>query len=180
MPSSNYFLIPHICARIIGLRPASILDIGIGFGKYGFLAREYTDICQERYPTREWQTRIDGIEIFPDYVGDLQRLIYDSIYLGDAIDRLAQLGHYDLILLLDIIEHLEKKRALELLALSGKKSKVVLVSTPVKTWTKGLQYNNKYEQHISRWKRGELEKFGSVEVIAPDRKSIYLLEMKNG
>jgi hypothetical protein len=179
MPSSNLLLVPHVCTRIRELMPISILDIGIGFGKYGFLAREYMDICKQRYQAETWETKIDGIEIFPDYVGDLQRLIYNDIYIGDAFDCLEKLGDYDLILLIDMIEHLPKERGFELLELIKKKSKTALISTPVRVISLGkpsMKYGNKYESHVSKWKREELERFGCVQQIPTGKKPTYFLD----
>lgn len=178
MPSSNSLLVSHICVKIIVLKPESILDVGIGFGKYGFLAREYTDICHVRYMPQEWQTKIDGIEIFPDYIGELQRIVYDDIYIGDALDVLNRLGNYDLILAIDLIEHLEKERGLDFLKIIKKKAGTALIATPIVVRKQKTKYNNVYERHISRWAKRELHQFGHVEEVAPDRKGIYLLEIK--
>lgn len=181
MPSSDIFLIPHVCSRIRTLMPASILDIGIGFGKYGFLAREYVDICEMRYHSEMWQTKIDGIEIFSDYVGDLQRLIYNEIYIGDALDCLKKLGDYDLILLIDVIEHLSKERSLELVKLVKLKSKTALISTPMKVMSLGaplMKYGNIHERHVCQWSKEKLEQFGSVRKITAG-KGTYLLEIGN-
>lgn len=181
MPSSDISLIPHVCVRIRKSMPNSILDIGIGFGKYGFLAREYTDISELRYQPDMWQTRIDGIEIFSDYVGDLQRKIYNEIYIGDAFDCLKKLGDYDLILFIDVIEHLSKEKGLELVELIRMRSKMALISTPIKVKSLGIQYmkcGNKYECHISQWSKEELRQFGNVLEITSG-KGTYLLEMRN-
>lgn len=178
MPSSNSLLVSHICVKIIALKPESILDIGTGFGKYGFLAREYTDICHVRYSPQEWQTKIDGIEIFPGYIGDLQKLIYNDIYIGDALDMLSRLGNYDLILAIDLIEHLEKEKGLYFLRLVKKKAGMALIATPMVVRKQKTKYNNVYERHISRWTKRELDQFGHVEEVARDRKGVYLLEIK--
>jgi len=183
MPSSNILLISCVCMRIRELMPDSVLDIGIGFGKYGFLAREYLDIYEFRYQRNEWRIRIDGIEIFSKYIDELQRLIYDNIYIGDALDGLKRLGNYDLILLIDVIEHLEKERAKQLLKLVGEKSKTALVATPIRVKSIGAQfmkYGNKYEMHVSNWRREELEQFGDVTAVAPHLKGTHLLEIKSG
>ncbi len=37
---------------LVELQPRSVLDIGVGFGKWGFLAREYLDVNAERYKLR--------------------------------------------------------------------------------------------------------------------------------
>ena len=182
MPSSDIYLIPHVCVRVRELLPRSILDIGIGFGKYGFLAREYTDICELRYHSVSWQTRIDGIEIFTDYIGDLQHLIYSNLYIGDALDCLQGLGNYDMILLIDVLEHLKKAKGVELIEMIGKKSKTALVSTPIKVKSLGaplMKYGNVHERHVSQWTKKELARFGEVKEIVSG-KGTYLLEIRSG
>ena len=66
MPSSRANTIPTVIHLVRQLEPRSILDIGVGFGKWGHLFREYTDILQAehdppRYQRANWQVRIDGI-----------------------------------------------------------------------------------------------------------------------
>ena len=50
-------------------QPLRILDVGVGFGKWGHLFREYTDINEAehdpaRYARENWRVQIDGIEGF--------------------------------------------------------------------------------------------------------------------
>ncbi|MGF9965198.1 hypothetical protein [Bacillus rhizoplanae] len=54
MPSSIYQAIPDILQHIIVEEPMSILDVGVGFGKYGLLLREALDVPYERYHKHEW------------------------------------------------------------------------------------------------------------------------------
>jgi len=67
MPSSQIANISTITGWIAEIQPASILDVGVGFGKYGVLAREYTDVRAGRYRRGEWKVTIDGIEIYSPY-----------------------------------------------------------------------------------------------------------------
>ena len=66
MPTSVPYGVPIIAGAARQLRPKSVLDVGIGFGKYGMLFREYLDIwdmeCVADYDPAAWKTRIDGIE----------------------------------------------------------------------------------------------------------------------
>ena len=49
MPTSFHHHISKMVDWVVRLQPRSILDIGVGFGKWGFLCREYLDIFQGRY-----------------------------------------------------------------------------------------------------------------------------------
>ncbi len=44
MPTSWYQVIPHILDLLQNEQPRSILDIGVGFGKYGLLIRDTLEI----------------------------------------------------------------------------------------------------------------------------------------
>jgi peptidylprolyl isomerase len=138
----------------------SVLDIGIGFGKFGFLAREYTDVRLGRY--FNWQTRIDGIEIFEKYVTPLQRQIYDNIYIGNAIDLLPTLGKYDMIICSDMLEHLNENDGVFLLDAIEKKSGFAMIVTPVRVLQQEAIYDNEHERHISSWPKETLNKLGEV------------------
>src|SRR6059036_3946823 len=110
MPSSRPNTIPTIIHLIQQLKPRSILDVGVGFGKWGHLFREYTDILEAerdpgRYQREGWQVRIDGIEGHAAYLTPMHRFLYNAIHLGDAGALLKTLPVYDLIFLGDILEH---------------------------------------------------------------------------
>src|SRR5262245_23881925 len=82
MPSSRPNTIPTVIHLIRQLKPQSILDVGIGFGKWGHLFREYTDIHEAehepaRYERQNWRVRIDGIEGFARYVTPMHRYLYN-------------------------------------------------------------------------------------------------------
>ena len=66
MPTSVPYCVPVIASIARQLRPKSVLDVGVGFGKYGYLFREYLDVWDMHsvrdYERRRWTTRIEGIE----------------------------------------------------------------------------------------------------------------------
>jgi 2-polyprenyl-3-methyl-5-hydroxy-6-metoxy-1,4-benzoquinol methylase len=94
------------------VKPSSILDIGLGNGKMGFIARDFLDVMLgEKHRREDWKIKIDGIEIFSDYIQEHQRAIYNEIYLGDALEVIDALGSYDLIILGDVLEHFQKEKA---------------------------------------------------------------------
>ena len=49
MPVSIQFQITPCVSRIIGAQPKSVLDVGCGFGKWGYLCREYLDAFHGRF-----------------------------------------------------------------------------------------------------------------------------------
>lgn len=160
MPTSTYSHISAIVAFIESVRPDSILDIGLGNGKMGFIARDLLDVMLgERHRRETWRVQIDGIEVFADYIQAHQKAIYDDIHIGDAFELIDELGTYDLVILGDVLEHFDKDRAREFLGKCfAHSNKNVLLNIPLgEKWTQDAVYGNPHEQHLSFWERHELE-----------------------
>src|SRR5690554_6183829 len=115
MPTSHSGQINTIVDLLTIINPKKLLDIGVGHGKYGFLAREYLDISDNSKPYSTRTVQIDGIEAFPEYITDLQRLIYDTIHIGNALDVIDKVDNYDLILMMDVFEHFTYEDGMALL-----------------------------------------------------------------
>ena len=168
MPTSSFRTIPIIIKVARDIQPASILDIGLGFGKYGYLLREYLDVQagkdgSPRYSREQWNVVIDGVEIYEDYITDLQRAVYNTIHIGDIRSTVAGLSTYDLILMCDVIEHIPKEEARDLLArLSRKARRALLITTPDGHYEQGEVYDNPAERHVSEWTAADFAPFGRV------------------
>src|SRR5436190_5820502 len=165
MTSSRPNTIPIVIHLLRQFQPKSILDVGIGFGKWGHLFREYTDINEAesdpaRYERKNWRVRIDGIEGHAAYVTEMHRYLYNHIHLGDVRDLLPTLPSYDLIFLGDIIEHFDKEAGMELLRLAlTKAGKAVIVSTPKFETGQPDLCGNELERHRSLWSARDFRKF---------------------
>lgn len=140
--------------HVMQVNPATVLDIGIGFGKWGFLCREYLDVANHRYHRKDWKTVIHGCEAFPEYATPLYEYVYDHIYYGDILSFLDELPQYDLAILGDVIEHFPKAVGQQLLNRLVDKCKFVLVSSPTRFFEQEL-FNNPFEQHQSLWGLGD-------------------------
>lgn len=175
MPSSRPYALTRICQRIIELQPRSVLDIGVGFGKMGFLAREYTDVWCERYYSGAHfnRTRIDGIEAHRPYITEVHRQIYDNIYIGEAVDVMTNSRlffpdePYALILCCDMLEHLVAAEGKKLLALIVQYSERAIITTPHANLfsMQGAVYGNVYETHRYCWSVSDLAKWGKVTTL---------------
>ena len=138
MPTSEHWQIPWIVDLIAREQPASVLDLGAGYGKYGVLTREYAN-----------PSRLDAVDVNPP-----RYPVYDHVYLGDLreLERLLppDAPRYDLALFVDAIEHLEKAEAWTLLESLTRRSRRVLVVTP---WGFRPQEipGQPYETHRSGW-----------------------------
>ena len=150
MPSSTHVHISKMVDWIVRLQPTSVLDIGVGFGKWGFLAREYTDINAHHYKREDWKVRIEGVEAFPEYATPTYHYVYDQVHYGDLRTVLPNLGTFDLVIIGDVIEHFDKEVGLDLLQQLREKSRYILLSSPTVFFTQEL-FENEFEQHRSLW-----------------------------
>ena len=159
MPTSYHGFIEQVIEDAQELSPATILDIGIGFGKWGHLFREYLDVFRKRVYKNEWVVRIDGIEIFEQYITEHQREVYDDIYIGNALEILPTLRKYHLVYAGDIIEHLNKEQGKELIRLIREHSRVCILCIPLgDKWKQGAMYGNEHEEHLASWFEDDFDK----------------------
>jgi hypothetical protein len=138
LPTSQHWQIPYVLQVIGDERPATLLDVGAGFGKYGCLAREYAE-----------PTRVDAVDVVaPRLPG------YDHVYLGDLreLTRVLPLDapRYDLALFVDVIEHFEKPEGHRLLSELLQRARRVLVTTPLGFRRQEIP-GMPFETHRSGW-----------------------------
>jgi len=186
MPSSRPNTIPTVIHLLRQLKPQSILDVGVGFGKWGHLFREYTDILEaERDPARyrreNWRVRIDGIEGHAAYLTEMHRFLYNEIHVGDARALMKTLPGYDLIFLGDIIEHFEMATGMELLQDAfAKAGKAIIVSTPKFETEQEDLCGNELERHRSLWSAKEFLGFPGAQVTTVDDATLLAVIAKPG
>ena len=170
MPTSNKYIITPVIKLVEQIKPSSVLDVGLGFGKWGFLLREYLEVWSwdknlyDAYENKfKWSLSIDGVEICGKYVKDLQRNIYDKIFIEDVFMAVDKVANYDLFILGDVIEHFEKEKGKILLdKCFDKANKAVLVMTPATFFPQEGMYGNFAEKHKSLWTEDDFKKYGKV------------------
>lgn len=168
-------------ALVVYLKPASILDIGVGFGKYGVLCREYLELWDGRGNYSEFLRRIDGVEAFKDYITPLHKFVYNRLYDEDVINIIDKIDiAYDLVLLIDVLEHFNKEQGNSLLCKIMRNNKGVIISTPKKVSDQKDAFNNKYEIHKSQWTKDELSSQGESFFLSdPVSHIVYLSSNKD-
>ncbi len=174
MPTSRPIALTPVCTYILHRKPKSVLDIGIGFGKWGYLAREYTDVWHQRIHKNKWETIIHGIEGFPDYITPAIEYIYDEIFIGNATRVIISLGHYDMILCIAMLEHLTKQEGVLFLNECKEHADLSIFIVPIDPALRGPKGGNIYQAHKSKWKEDELKRFGKVKNLGKQ----WLLEMQ--
>ncbi len=161
MGTSNWQNISYNIELIRRLDPGSILDVGVGFGRWGILFREFLEIWDNGRYNGKWQRVIDGVEIFPDYIKEYHKYFYNEIHLTNALEYLKETHKvYDLINFGDVIEHFSKEEGIELIDLALKKGKNVLINIPIgKHWAQSGTEENPYEEHKSIWYNNDFTKY---------------------
>lgn len=162
MPSSNPETLPVAINLLWKLMPKRVLDIGAGYGKYGVLFREY---LEERHAgiadpnslntpqgRRKRMVRIDAVEGFAAYIGDLHKVVYDNVYIENILEFVKKNWKYDVICMFDVLEHLDKAVATNLLQeLVARATMGVLISVPAHVIIKHAVFDNPLETHRSTW-----------------------------
>ncbi|HEX8220872.1 MAG TPA: class I SAM-dependent methyltransferase [Chloroflexia bacterium] len=158
MGTSNWQNISYSIEMIREINPRSVLDVGSGFGRWGFLCREMLDVWEGRTYPESWQVRIDAIEAFPPNITPVYDYVYDNVYKGDAAKIIDELGEYDLIIFGDVLEHFSKREGDILLKKAVRRAqKAVLIHIPLgKQWPQSERDNNTYEEHRSVWEASNL------------------------
>ena len=146
MPTSYPQNIPSIIEACEALQPKKVLDIGPGYGKYGVIVNEYT------------RAKVDALEIFEPYIKDFGlKGKYNKVILGNGLD--FDVTGYDLVLLIDVIEHWEKDAAKAFLRRAVAAGARVLISTPRAHIPQDAVNGNEWERHVSLWNSPDLDEF---------------------
>lgn len=145
MPSSYAENVPAVVAlmraalQVVG-HPPAVLDVGPGMGKYGVLAREHLN-----------PALLDALEVWEDYRSRFPwtGLLYDHLLVGD-MRSFRSWAAYDLVLLIDVIEHVPLQEGIEVLHRIADAGAMALVSTP-RHYPQGPELGNPHEAHLSEW-----------------------------
>lgn len=165
MPSSHTYQLNEIMELVILTEPKSILDIGCGYGKFGLLCYERLNLWYTNDINNK-NVKIDAIEAFTKYLTPVHAFVYDRIYIGEAIKTLKDIKEkYDLILLIDVLEHFEREDGEKLLRECLRKARNVIVSTPVFIGKQEDMFDNTYEVHRAQWDREDFSRFADYFVM---------------
>lgn len=181
MPTSTYRRIPAILGVLDHVPECtSVLDVGVGFGKYGMLFREHLDVRRRRYSREEWQTTIDGVEIWEKYLTPVHQYIYNQIYVGDIAKLVDSLPVYDTILLCDVIEHMPYNVGAELLLRLYEEhlNHAMAVSYPPIIGADWKRWENPNERHHIVWEAKDLIGLFPCQVVVKNPQICYIVKEK--
>jgi SAM-dependent methyltransferase len=112
---------------------SSILDIGCGHGFYYKLLSDHFN-------------KFDAVEIWSPYIQEYNlEQMYDNIYNVNILD--FEFEYYDIIIMGDILEHLDRIEAQNLLNKIKDKCQELIVVVPYYL-PQGEVFGNKYEIHL--------------------------------
>jgi hypothetical protein len=153
MGTSNWQNIPFCIEALMKIAPTRVLDIGVGYGRWGMIVREFCDIWYGRVFRADWTVQIEGVEGFAPNIGDYHNVFYNKIHIGDFRKVVATLsGKWSVVIFGDVLEHFEKSEANDLLAWALQQSDYVIVNIPLGAeWPQENLYDNPYERHLSTW-----------------------------
>jgi len=154
MPFSHKVFDPVVEALFRRIRPASLLDVGAGSGKYGAMMRrlegELTFSCRKV-----------GVEITGAYVDSYGlAAIYDDIWVRDVYSLLSSAPDLsgDVVVLGDVLEHLPKSRGIDLIEYLLYRFKYLIAIFPVDL-VQGAWEGNPAEAHVSLWYPEDLSRY---------------------
>lgn len=135
MPNSYEFFKPEIKRWFLENIPLDrkILDVGCGSAVYSSLLRSAG-------------YRMDAVEIWEPYLEQFHlRDKYDNIFIGDVLNFDIRL--YDVIILGDVLEHIEPEKAIRLIQRIKILNKQCIVAVPYQM-EQGEYNGNVYESHL--------------------------------
>jgi hypothetical protein len=144
MPSSDPITIPKVIQIVQACNPRTILDVGAGNGRYGFLFREILDWNYGHFDDRT--VRIDAVEVEPRYLSPVHEYVYDNVYTGNWLDVTLPI-QYDFIFMGDVLEHFAEWQT----ALFKAKRNAAIVVVVAPNWkgskAQGTWHGNEHEAH---------------------------------
>jgi len=114
-------------------KTSTVLDIGAGSGTYADFFRDHF-------------YGMDGVEIFEPYVDQFAlREKYKNLFIQDATT--FDFNYYDLIIVGDILEHIEESEGIKFIERIYEKCNDLIIGIPFNS-EQGVYYDNKYEIHL--------------------------------
>jgi SAM-dependent methyltransferase len=167
-------LIAHFLTRVselvIARSPRRILEIGCG---EGFVLRALRD-AGVRCPMR-------GIDLSPEAIADARVRVPDADFeVQDAAKLAADGERYDLVLMIEVLEHLEHPQRM-LGVISELAERHVVLSVPWEPYFRGLNFaRGKHvrawgndPEHINHWGRSEFRSFVGEHFVIQDAPIVF-------
>ena len=158
MPIGSHSIVSHVARALEDNRPRRILDLGIGFGFYGAVVRQWLD-----QGVRPWSTYLAGVEAWGRYCNPLWDL-YDLVTVNTIQDYLtSSTEQFDFVIMNDVLEHLapeEGRKVLQEIEPVINPGGHLIVGTPARYFEQDAVNGNEFERHRSYWTADQLRPLG--------------------
>lgn len=145
--------------RLRAAKPRSIVDIGCGWGRWGFLAREFLELWEHRYGKDEWRVYIDALDIHPGTWTPVHPYVYDNVIQAD-VRTWEPSRAYDVAICGDVIEHMTHEDGEQVIRTLLGYCGHVLLGIPLGAgWERPGFDGNPYEAHLGRWDAYDFEHY---------------------
>lgn len=137
------------------LEPEVVLDIGVGQGTYALL-------CRGGHAAR-WI----GVEAWAPYVADYGLAgLYEEIIIGDVryLD-LKRIQKPDMVIIGDVLEHMKKDEAKQLINDLLEITEHLVISVPLKHLAQDAWHGNWFETHVDHWHHDDMLEFLSDRLV---------------
>jgi len=120
---------------------STVLDIGAGSGTYRKM------FTKNRVRTTAHWT---AIEAWKPYIDNFKLAeLYDSVINNDIRNvDIASLGQFDIVFMGDVLEHISKQDAIELVDKVMAVAKCAVISIPIVHWPQSDLHGNPFEVHV--------------------------------
>jgi len=152
MPVSDLHNLSDVAIEIQRIAPKTVLDLGVGFGLYGVLCRQIIDGQNGRCHEKTWEGKIVGYEAWANY----RNPCWD-VYNEMNVQPFDIRAGFDLVLMIDSLEHLPLKVGRSYLRFLVEHNKHVIVSVPNGRMDQGETFGNPHEAHL--WTFNGTEEF---------------------
>lgn len=129
-----------------------ILDVGCGFGEWGFLIRIRKSGCPYMIGVDIWRSHLERL---------CPLKVYDECIQVEVPSIPFNKKSVDISLACEILEHLPKSVGYELMKeLERVTKETIIVSSPLNPLPQDEVYGNPYERHISEWFSEDFIRYG--------------------
>jgi hypothetical protein len=165
MPVSWPGQIGTVVDAVVRRSPASVLDIGVGWGVYGAVLRAALPAA-----------RIDGVESWAAYRWDRRCGgrwdrwgAYDHVFPFAWPPASAGVGAYDVALMVDVIEHMGFREGRDAIDAAMSSARALVIATPhdPMRWPQD-DHPNPRERHVGRW--------GAADIVFATRAAYTVAE----
>jgi hypothetical protein len=160
MPWSVIENVPPIANEIQRLNPKRMIDLGVGLGLYGVIARQLLDGIHGRFAPESWTAEIIGVEAFEAYRNPCWASYTDVVIRDFASAEISGFG-FDLVLMGDSLEHLAPEHGEQFLEQLIARNKQVILSVPNGPCAQGAAHGNEYEVHRTTFYPNSFDRYGA-------------------